>query len=58
MRGGDTAPNADLLAQRRVVGAFLAASRAGEFEDIIKLRDPDVVFRPTPVRVRYSPRPR
>jgi len=45
VRGAGTQPNADLPTQRRVVGAFLAASRAGEFEELIKLLDPDVVFR-------------
>jgi RNA polymerase sigma-70 factor (ECF subfamily) len=45
VRGADTQPNADLPTQRRVVGAFLAASRAGDFDELIKLLDPDVVFR-------------
>ncbi|MEV4621438.1 RNA polymerase sigma factor SigJ [Asanoa sp. NPDC049573] len=45
VRGAGTQPDADLPTQRRVVGAFLAAARAGEFEELIKLLDPDVVFR-------------
>ena len=31
--------------QRRIVDAFLAASRAGDFEALVELLDPDVVFR-------------
>lgn len=45
VRGSATQPDADLPTQRRVVGAFLAASRAGDFEELITLLDPDVVFR-------------
>jgi len=45
LRGTATVPDADLPTQRRVVNAFLAASRAGDFEGLLKLLDPDVVFR-------------
>jgi RNA polymerase sigma-70 factor (ECF subfamily) len=45
IRGTATVPDADLPTQRRVVSAFLAASRAGDFEALIKILDPDVVFR-------------
>jgi RNA polymerase sigma-70 factor (ECF subfamily) len=45
VRGTAAQPNADLPTQRRVVGAFLAASRAGDFEELIRLLAPDVVFR-------------
>jgi RNA polymerase sigma factor (sigma-70 family) len=42
-------PSADLTAdgvyQRTVVGAFLAASRAGNFDALLALLDPDVVLR-------------
>jgi RNA polymerase sigma-70 factor (ECF subfamily) len=38
-------PDADLAVQRRVVDAFLAASRAGDFEGLVRLLDPSVVFR-------------
>jgi RNA polymerase sigma-70 factor (ECF subfamily) len=38
-------PDADLRAQRRVVDAFLAASRGGDFAALMELLDPDVVFR-------------
>jgi RNA polymerase sigma-70 factor (ECF subfamily) len=36
---------ADLARQRRVVEAFLAASRAGEFDRLLTILDPDVVLR-------------
>ncbi|MFF3911696.1 sigma-70 family RNA polymerase sigma factor [Streptomyces sp. NPDC001848] len=45
LRGTATVPDADLRTQRRVVDAFLAASRAGDFEALLALLDPDVVFR-------------
>jgi RNA polymerase sigma-70 factor, ECF subfamily len=38
-------PDSDLAEQRRVVDAFLAASRAGDFEGLIALLDPDAVLR-------------
>src|SRR5688572_14822369 len=40
-------PDADLAVQRRVVDAFLAAARAGDFEALLRLLDPQVVFRTT-----------
>ncbi|HLW03328.1 MAG TPA: RNA polymerase sigma factor SigJ [Ktedonobacterales bacterium] len=45
VRGAATAPDADLTRQRAVVDAFLAASRAGDFDALLALLDPDVVFR-------------
>ena len=42
---GAPEPDADLHAQRRVVEAFLAASRAGDFGARMEVLDPDVVFR-------------
>jgi len=45
VRGVATAPDADLPTQRRVVEAFLAASRNGDFEALLRILDPDVVFR-------------
>ena len=41
----DGFPDADLPTQRRVVDAFLAAARAGDFAALIRVLDPDVVFR-------------
>lgn len=45
VRGGATMPEADLSRQRRVVEAFLAASRGGHFDALVALLDPDVVLR-------------
>jgi len=44
-RGATPALDPDLREQRRVVDAFLAASRAGDFEALLEVLDPDVVFR-------------
>jgi RNA polymerase sigma factor (sigma-70 family) len=38
-------PNTDLARQRTVVDAFLAAARNGNFDELLALLDPDVVFR-------------
>ena len=46
VHGTATVPDADLARQRAVVGAFLAASRNGNFEALLTLLDPDVVARP------------
>jgi RNA polymerase sigma factor (sigma-70 family) len=43
--GSRRTPDADLQEQRAVVDAFLAASRAGDFDALLELLDPDVVFR-------------
>jgi RNA polymerase sigma factor (sigma-70 family) len=45
VRGAAPTPDADLATQRRVVSAFLSASRAGDFEALLDVLDPDVVFR-------------
>jgi RNA polymerase sigma factor (sigma-70 family) len=41
----NTAPDADLKAQREVVEAFLAAARDGDFDRLVAVLDPDVVLR-------------
>ncbi len=38
-------PDADLRQQRRVVDAFLAAVREGDFERLVAVLDPDIVLR-------------
>lgn len=38
-------PDADLPQQRRVVDAFLAAARGGDFDALLAVLDPDVVLR-------------
>jgi RNA polymerase sigma factor (sigma-70 family) len=45
VRGAAPVPDADLAAQRKVVDAFLAASRDGDFEGLLAVLDPDVVLR-------------
>src|SRR5437879_11546047 len=44
-RGGDTVPDPDLKSQRVVIDAFLAALRAGDFEGLLAVLDPNVVVR-------------
>ena len=45
VQGAPTIPDADLTRQRKIVDAFLAASRGGDFEGLLAVLDPDVVFR-------------
>jgi RNA polymerase sigma-70 factor (ECF subfamily) len=45
VRGAAPAEDADLGRQRELVDAFLAASREGDFEGLLAVLDPDVVFR-------------
>ena len=45
VRGAQPETDADLSEQREVVDAFLAAARDGDFEGLIAVLDPDVVFR-------------
>jgi RNA polymerase sigma-70 factor (ECF subfamily) len=45
VRGTETIPAADLRRQRKVVDTFLAALRAGDFEGLVAVLDPDVLVR-------------
>jgi RNA polymerase sigma factor (sigma-70 family) len=45
VRGAREPEDVSVGQQRRVVEAFLAASRNGDFEALLKVLDPDVVFR-------------
>src|SRR5882757_10108628 len=45
VRGAAPAQDADVGRQRELVDAFLAASRDGDFEGLLAVLDPDVVFR-------------
>jgi len=45
VQGAAPVPDADLPRQREIVNAFLAASRAGDFEALLEVLDPQVVFR-------------
>ncbi|MEV0699874.1 sigma-70 family RNA polymerase sigma factor [Saccharopolyspora sp. NPDC050389] len=45
VQGSAPAPDADLAQQREVVDAFLVAARAGDFDALLAVLDPDVVVR-------------
>ena len=45
VRGAKPVEDTDLTAQREVVDAFLAAAREGDFDGLIAVLDPEVVFR-------------
>ena len=45
VRGATPVPDRDLKRQREVVNAFLAAARNGDFEALVEVLDPAVVFR-------------
>jgi RNA polymerase sigma factor (sigma-70 family) len=45
VQGATPRSDPDLREQRRVVDAFLAAARGGDFEALLKVLDPDVAFR-------------
>jgi RNA polymerase sigma-70 factor (ECF subfamily) len=46
VKGADVpAPDPDIGRQRRVVDAFFAAARGGDFDTLLSLLDPDVVLR-------------
>jgi RNA polymerase sigma-70 factor, ECF subfamily len=45
VQGQTPAPETDLRKQRRVVEAFLAAAREGDFEGLVAILHPDIVLR-------------
>jgi RNA polymerase sigma-70 factor (ECF subfamily) len=45
VQGTAPVPDPDIAQQRRVVDAFLAAARGGDFEALLTVLDPDVVLR-------------
>jgi RNA polymerase sigma factor (sigma-70 family) len=45
VQGADAVPHVDLARQRKVVDAFLAAARGGDFDALLEVLDPDVVLR-------------
>jgi RNA polymerase sigma factor (sigma-70 family) len=51
VQGSPVEPDVDLARQREVLAAFLAASRAGDFDALLAVLDPDVV-----VRADFGPR--
>ncbi|TYO61545.1 sigma-70 family RNA polymerase sigma factor [Bradyrhizobium hipponense] len=54
---GAPVPETDLSRQRKIVDAFLAASREGNFEGLLAVLDPDVVFRADQAAVRLGSLP-
>src|SRR5262249_62160023 len=45
VQGAEKLPDLEIKAQRAVVDAFLKALRAGDFEGLVAVLDPDVIFR-------------
>jgi RNA polymerase sigma factor (sigma-70 family) len=45
VRGAAATPDVDVARQRQVVDAFLSAARGGDFDALVAVLDPDVVFR-------------
>src|SRR5262245_52170519 len=45
VKGGPLNPDEDVARQRQVAAAFLAASRDGNFDGLLAVLDPEVVFR-------------
>ncbi len=51
---GAPVPDTDMSRQRKIVDAFLVASRDGDFEGLLAVLDPDVVFRADQAAVRLG----
>jgi RNA polymerase sigma factor (sigma-70 family) len=45
VRGASTSSDVSVARQREVIDAFLAAARAGDFEALLRVLDPDVIAR-------------
>ncbi|MGH9246387.1 MAG: sigma-70 family RNA polymerase sigma factor [Acidimicrobiales bacterium] len=54
VQGTAGAPEVDLVRQRVLVDAFLAAARGGDFEALLALLDPDVRLRPDRAAMRMG----
>jgi RNA polymerase sigma-70 factor (ECF subfamily) len=54
VQGAPTVGEGDRARQRRVVDAFLAAARGGDFDALLATLDPDVVLRADPVAVEVA----
>jgi RNA polymerase sigma-70 factor (ECF subfamily) len=54
VQGTPQTVDADLERKRRIVDAFLAASKNGDFEGLLAVLDPDVVFRADQAAVRLG----
>ena len=51
VRGAETESDVSVERQREVIDAFLAAARAGDFEALLQVLDPDIVARADDHRV-------
>jgi len=54
VQGADRAAEADVSGHKKIVDAFLAASRGGDFEALLALLDPEVVYRADLAAVRLG----
>jgi RNA polymerase sigma-70 factor (ECF subfamily) len=54
VRGAAAVRDGDLARQRKLVDAFLAASRNGDFEALLTVLDPDIVLRADTVAARTT----
>ncbi|MEH2511337.1 RNA polymerase sigma factor (sigma-70 family) [Nitrobacteraceae bacterium AZCC 1564] len=54
VQGGTTAANPDLSQKRKIVEAFLAASRDGDFEGLLAVLAPDVVVQADPAAMQMG----
>jgi RNA polymerase sigma factor (sigma-70 family) len=54
VQGAAPVPGADRARERRVVDAFLAASREGRFDALLELLDPEVVLRADATAVAFG----
>lgn len=54
VQGASPVPDGDLPRRRKVVEAFLAASRDGDFEGLLTVLDPEVVFRADAVATKMG----
>jgi RNA polymerase sigma factor (sigma-70 family) len=54
VQGASAAPELDLPRRRKVVAAFLAASRGGDFRALLALLAPEAVLRADPAAVRMG----
>jgi RNA polymerase sigma factor (sigma-70 family) len=57
VQGAEPNPDTDVRGQREIVDAFLAAAREGDFDALVAVLDPDVVFRADPGKIRRLARP-
>ena len=54
VQGAPPVAEAEIARDRKVVEAFLAASRNGDFTALLEVLDPEIVFRADPVAVRMG----